>query len=114
MVKVVPSPSVLLIRIDPPCRSTIWWTIAKPSPSPPYVLVLLFSAWLNGSKIMRQELRRNAFARILDNNLNVGENVMRLYLYLPATRGERDSIGEQVPHDLLQTPWIARHQALGE
>src|SRR5215471_5341393 len=60
---------------------------------------------------MRQELRRNAFAGIVHNNLDVGESVMRLYLYPPASRGELDSVGEQVPDDLLQTPWIARHQA---
>ncbi len=39
MVTLVPSPGALPMAMDPPCSSTIFFTVAKPSPVPAFLVV---------------------------------------------------------------------------
>ena len=50
--KVLPLPTALSSQIRPPIKATSCDEIARPSPVPPYVRVVLPSAWANASKIV--------------------------------------------------------------
>jgi len=52
-VNVLPAPGMLISRISPPKRRASSRLIAKPRPVPPYLRLVVPSAWVNGSKMMR-------------------------------------------------------------
>ncbi len=58
---------------------------------------------------VRQEFRRDAFARVADADLDVRVDARQHELHAPALRRELHGVGDEIPDDLLQPIRVAVH-----
>ena len=107
----LPSAGLLLTSMLPCMRATSSLEMVSPRPVPPKRRVTESSAWLKGSKMRSQLLRRNADAAVPHHDL---EHHFAIFLRLPcntqadeAAVGELDRIADEVDDDLPEAMRVA-------
>ena len=95
----------------PPCISTMWRTMARPSPNPPVCRVVPASAWRNRSKTYGRKSGRDANAAVADADLDMRVHAFETHLHAPFFRRELHGVRDQIPDDLVQPSRIAGHGA---
>ena len=102
-----PPASPLRACTDPPCSSTMWRTMARPRPRPPWRRVLEASACRKRSKTCGRKPGSMPGPSSATVTARAGAVRVQAHARAPAARGELDRVGEQVQHHLLQPAGVA-------
>ena len=107
-VNVAPCPSPGLDAwTSPPWRSTSCWTMARPSPSPPWaraIEAVRLAEWLEDP---RQRVRRDADSRVADRDDGAGPRALQPDAHAAASRRELRRIRQEVREDLRKSLGVA-------